>query len=96
MQTQQGKILNLLKQRGQKGVANYEFSRMHILRYSARMKELRQEGHNIVTERDHLPNGRATNVFRYILIEPEQVDRVRRPRRSMFNHNTDGMAYIVY
>lgn len=69
--SQQTRILRMLRKAGSKGVPNYEFPKAHILRLSARLGELRKEGYNIICERDYLPNGRATNVFRYVLIEQE-------------------------
>ena len=62
-------VLKLLRKAGKRGVPNHEFYKHRILRSSARLGELRAEGFNILCERDYLPNGRATNVFRYILIE---------------------------
>lgn len=67
--SQQGKILKLLRQAGKKGVPNYKFPRHNILRLSARLGELRADGYNIYCTRDYLPNGRATNVWRYYLSE---------------------------
>lgn len=69
--SQTSKVLKMLKKAGSRGVMNYEFPKKRILRYSARLGELRNEGYNIVAERVKLPNGRSTNVFRYILIEEE-------------------------
>lgn len=67
--SQHARILKMLRHAGSKGVANWEFPQARILRLSARIQELRAEGHDIIVERDYLPNGRATNVFRYILVE---------------------------
>ena len=67
--SQEERILKLLRKAGNKGVANYDFPRHRILRYSARIGDLRAEGFNIYCERERLPNGRATNVFRYYLNE---------------------------
>jgi hypothetical protein len=71
MKSQDAQILSMLKKNKRKGVANYEFPAHRILRYSARIDELRKDGHNITCTRDYLPNGRATNVFRYHLVEDE-------------------------
>lgn len=70
--SQHGKIIRMLKRNKRKGVANYEFAGVRILDYTARISELRQDGHNIVAVRDFLPNGRATNVFRYFLVEKSE------------------------
>lgn len=69
MLSQEDRVLKMLRKAGKKGVANYEFPRRGILRYSARIGDLRGYGHNISCERIKLKNGRATNVFRYYLIE---------------------------
>lgn len=67
--TQEQRILTLLRKAGSKGVANYEWPQNRILRASARIGELRKDGYNIYCVREYLPNGRATNVFRYYLNE---------------------------
>ena len=69
--TQTQRLLKLFRQRGNKGVANYEFYQTGILRSSARIAELRQDGFNIMAVRQSLPNGRATNVWKYFLLEEE-------------------------
>lgn len=66
-------MLKLLRKAGQKGVPNYTFPAHRILRYSARINDLRKEGYDILCERLRLPSGRATNVFVYTLVEePEE------------------------
>ena len=70
--SQSTSILKMLRKAGSKGVKNYQFPMNGILRYSARIGELRAEGFNIVAERVRLPNGRATNVFTYVLIEDKK------------------------
>lgn len=66
--------VKLMRKAGKKGLPNYEFPRNRILRYSQVIKTLRDEhGMNILVEREYLPNGRATNVYRYILIEEEKT-----------------------
>lgn len=60
--TQSGKILALIKRPG--GALNWELSRV-ALQYHARIFYLRQDGHNIIAERQYLKNGRASNTFRY-------------------------------
>lgn len=68
--TQAGRILQMLKRAGQKGVMNYELSRVS-LQYTSRIYALRHdEGHNILCEQTRLKNGRASNTFKYTLIKP--------------------------
>lgn len=59
--SQTGRILKLLKDRGQWGAYNYELSKI-ALKYTNRISELRKEGNNILTERI------SQGTFRYILI----------------------------
>lgn len=56
----------MLKKAGNHGVANYEFPKHRILRYSARIGELRKD-YDIMCERVY-HHGRATGIFKYILI----------------------------
>ena len=70
--SQTAKVLQLLKNAGKHGVPNYTFFDNRILRASERIRELKADGYSIVTSRDYLPNGRATNVYRYTLIEEEK------------------------
>lgn len=51
-----------------RGVTNWELSKI-ALNYTMRISDLRRDGYNVVAVRDHLPNGRALNTFRYYLIE---------------------------
>lgn len=60
--TQDGKILELIKRPG--GAYNFELARVS-LRYGASVHDLRRDGYNIVTERQYLKNGRASNTYRY-------------------------------
>jgi len=69
--SQTSKILKMLEKAGSRGVMNYQFPRNNILRYSARIGELRADGYNIIAERIKLKNGRSTNVYRYVLIKGE-------------------------
>lgn len=64
--SQEARILKALKKAGNKGVMNHQFPKMNILRYSARINDLRNDGHNILVERMY-KDGRATGTFRYIL-----------------------------
>jgi len=66
---QTSRILKMLYRAGSKGVPNYAFYQNRILRPSARIGELRADGYNITAERQYLPNGRATNVWHYVLYE---------------------------
>lgn len=71
--SQEAKLLHMLKQAGSHGIANYKFPEARILRYSARINDLRKQGYEILCERQVLPNGRSTGVFKYYLIE--QVEK---------------------
>lgn len=59
-------VLNMLRSAGKGGVDNRELNHAGVWRYSARIKELRDEGHNIKTQR--LDHGH----FRFILTEPSR------------------------
>lgn len=63
--TQEARVLEMVKRPG--GAFNFELSR-YSLRYGHFIYSLRLEGHNIVTERQFLKNGRASNTYRYYLI----------------------------
>lgn len=82
--TQQTKILNLLR-KTPTGVPNYRFPQIGILKYSSRITELRHDGYNVYCERDRLPNGKATSIYRYFLNEQPKktklVDRIRRKKK---------------
>lgn len=70
-------MLKMLRKAGNKGVENYKFPEARILRYSQTVKTLREQGYNIQLERVHLPNGRATGVWKYYLVEevPKGIKR---------------------
>lgn len=70
--SQSNRLLKMFRAAGSQGICNYEFPREFIIRYSARIDDLRKEGYNIVCERVKLPNKRSTNVYRYILIEEKK------------------------
>lgn len=79
--SQETKILQMLRKAGQHGIPNYRFPEARILRYSARIGDLRKEGWNIIAERQRLSNGRTSNVWRYILIEerkPNLLDKFKK------------------
>ena len=67
--SQESIVLKALQKAGTKGVPNYKFPEMRILCYTKRISTLRAEGHHIITERQQLPNGSYTGVYRYTLIE---------------------------
>lgn len=71
-ESQCSRILKLLRSRGQRGATTVELLNLHIPRYGARVADLRRDGYNILTERVELPNGRPTNVRRYVLIEEDE------------------------
>lgn len=68
--SQTTKLLQMLRQNKIRGVENYKFPQRQILRYSARIADLRADGYNIYCERVVI-NGRATGTFKYYLIEEE-------------------------
>lgn len=70
-------IIRMLKANKRRGVENWRFPQARILRYNARIGELRADGWNITMERDRLPNGRASNVWRYFLIEDDDKPTLR-------------------
>lgn len=68
---QTDKMLKMLRKAGKRGVENYKFTEVRMLRYSSVVQDLRAQGHDIYVERVFLPNGRATNVYKYYLNEPK-------------------------
>jgi hypothetical protein len=70
--TQRDRVLSLLEQAGPEGVTNAQFAQERILRYAARLKELRDEGYEIST---YGTNG----TVRYVL---ENVEAVEEPSAS--------------
>jgi hypothetical protein len=67
-QTQQ--VYKMLLRAGSRGVPNFDFPKHRILRYSARIGELRKD-YDILCEREY-HHGKATGVFRYILIKGDK------------------------
>lgn len=67
MLSQEARIIHELKKAGQRGLPNYRFPQMGILRYSARIGDLRKEGYQIVAERQYL-HGRWSGVWIYRLL----------------------------
>ena len=49
--TQREQVLHMLEQAGERGVTTADFLRAYMPRFSARIKELRDAGHRIDTER---------------------------------------------
>lgn len=66
---QTSKMLKMLKRAGSRGIENYKFAKAGMLRYSSVVSDLRNDGYDIFVERVYLPNGRATNIYRYFLLE---------------------------
>ena len=64
--SQEQRVLRTLIKADTFGVTNYQLSRL-ALKYTSVVSELRKEGHNIVCVRERLPNGRASNTYRYYL-----------------------------
>lgn len=63
--SQTGRLLHALKQNPD-GIENWKFPQMRILRYSARIAELRAEGYPVIAERVYA-RGRWTGTFKYRL-----------------------------
>lgn len=72
--SQHTRIIQMLKANKRRGVENWRFAREGILRYNARIGELRSDGWTITMQRDQLPNGRVTNTFRYFLVEEDDKE----------------------
>jgi hypothetical protein len=67
--SQCGRLLKELKKHKIWGITNHFIAnRLHILRYSARIGDLRNEGYNIYAERQYF-RGKATGTWKYYLIE---------------------------
>jgi len=78
---QSTQLLKMLRKAGKHGVENYKFPQQNILRYSARIGDLRSEGFNIYCERVFV-KGRATGTFRYFLDEPKHIKLSFNPFRK--------------
>ena len=68
----------MLRKAGKHGLENYKFPQQGILRYSARIADLRAEGFNVYCERV-VVDGRHTGTFKYFLIE-------EKPKSSWTRH----------
>ena len=64
--SQEQRVLRTLIKADTFGVTNYQLSRL-ALKYTSVISDLRKDGHNIVCVRERLPNGRASNTYRYYL-----------------------------
>jgi len=60
--THEAKVLALIQRPG--GAYNFELARV-ALKYTSVISVLRQEGHNIVADRQYLKNGKASNTWKY-------------------------------
>lgn len=76
---QQTKVLNAIKDSGRNGIENFKLSRI-ALKYTSVISVLREDGYNIVAERDLLKNGRASNTWRYRLIGGEPTPRPKKAK----------------
>lgn len=72
MEAQTSKILKLLRA-NKNGVANYKFPQNNILRYSARIADLRKDGFSIIAVRQ-IVNNKSTGVWVYHLMETTLED----------------------
>lgn len=72
MISQHAQIIRMLKKSPVHGVENYKFPQARILDYTARISELRQDGHDIHAERQ-IVKGRYTGVWIYHLIDEEDA-----------------------
>lgn len=66
---QRQRIVQLLRQNGKAGVLTADFLRIPIARYSSRLRELRQMGYEISTER------LTESCFKYVLISEPIVPK---------------------
>ena len=64
--SQEDRVLRTLIKADTFGVTNYQLSKQ-ALKYTSVVSRLRKDGHNIVCVRERLPNGRASNTYRYYL-----------------------------
>lgn len=75
-------IIRMLKRNFKSGVPNYRFAQAGILGYTARMSDLRKDGHVIVAERVWV-DGKATGTFRYHLKEVTPSERKKGMRKFL-------------
>ena len=69
--TQEERVLRTLIKADTFGVTNYQLSRL-ALKYTSVISDLRKDGHNIICVREKLPNGRASNTYRYYLSKAKE------------------------
>ena len=69
--SQEQRVLRALTKADKFGLTNYQLSRL-ALKYTSVISDLRKEGHNIVCVREKLPNGKASNTYRYYLNEAKE------------------------
>lgn len=73
-EVQQLKFAKFMKKHGRSGITNHALARQGFLRYSHYIKQCRDEyGMSISSERQYLPNGRATNVWKYYYTEEKKT-----------------------
>ena len=63
------RILNELRMARTRGLTTGDLIKIDPAEYRARISELRNEGHNISKAERVYIDGRATNIFKYYLIE---------------------------
>ena len=73
MMSQTARVLKAIKDSGDKGIENYKLAQI-ALKYSSRIAELRQEGHEIIAVRVYA-HGRWTGTWKYHLGKSEQEKR---------------------
>lgn len=83
--TQTGKILKALKA-NKNGIENWKLAQI-TFKFNSRISDLRKEGYVITAVRQTLPNGRASNTYKYYLVEREKLNQDDR--------DVDGMKYEI-
>ena len=69
--SQRDRILDFLEYRGERGITALDAQAQEgCFRLAARIKELRDEGHTIVSRTETTPNG--ARIARYVLVPPVQ------------------------
>jgi len=74
VKSQEQRILEKLRRAGKIGVYPTRFMEMGILQYNARIYGLREDGYNIVCERQYLPNGKFAGTHKYYLIDEAEEE----------------------
>ncbi len=87
------KILELLRRNGKAGVLTSDFLRMPVARYSSRLKELRNQGYEISTERI------TEGCFKYVLVSepltPKELPTFQPRRKQTAQEHPPLFAGIV-